>query len=471
MFRINQHVKIVEVHSDTDSTNSSCSNERLGQELVSAINIDDLPYELLIEIFSYLSVEDLALQVRKVSRKWEELAEDNRLWKHLTYTPSHRHTELEIIDVLKQAPKLQRFIPPYHLSRKRFFQTIAEHCKDMRVLAISAEEDKDTVEKLVSECQNMESFTVHSHDFSKTKILQIVSKFQNLKNLKLTGDMSVRNHNIFADISLGCPSLDTLDLQHLSNYSNNNLEFFLKEKKDKILCLYLECCRPREPCSLPMIFELCTTLQHLKVRGHAGTTSSKELISLKKMKNLKSLFMDHFVYYKINHLADYLQTQYARNLVCLSLGRFSGSVEELSNCICMNCCKLKHLNLGHCPRLRDDGLKFIGNLRDLRKLYLVSCCCLTDEGVSYIVRCTQISYLNLNGCGNISHDGFVLCLENLKMLNELCIDACRMEPHALMRVPQELKNLRKLKIRHRDEREMNHVISALRKNVPYLQIQ
>ncbi|KAL8569955.1 hypothetical protein ACOMHN_056387 [Nucella lapillus] len=46
-------------------------------------NIQDLPPELLLEIFSHISANDLILGVGKVSKKFREMSSDPQLWRHI----------------------------------------------------------------------------------------------------------------------------------------------------------------------------------------------------------------------------------------------------------------------------------------------------------------------------------------------------------------------------------------------------
>ena len=48
-------------------------------------SLNDLPEEILLNIFSYFGPEDLCLKIAKVCERWNVLAKDVALWKTLSY--------------------------------------------------------------------------------------------------------------------------------------------------------------------------------------------------------------------------------------------------------------------------------------------------------------------------------------------------------------------------------------------------
>lgn len=55
-------------------------HERPEEEEVQGRHMEELPYELLLEIFDYLSVSELGI-ASSVSRSWNELCSHQTLWK------------------------------------------------------------------------------------------------------------------------------------------------------------------------------------------------------------------------------------------------------------------------------------------------------------------------------------------------------------------------------------------------------
>jgi hypothetical protein len=48
-------------------------------------SINDLPDEILLEIVSYLELEDLCFGIAEVCKRWKNLVKDRTLWKTLSY--------------------------------------------------------------------------------------------------------------------------------------------------------------------------------------------------------------------------------------------------------------------------------------------------------------------------------------------------------------------------------------------------
>jgi hypothetical protein len=70
---------------------------------------DVLPNEILLKIFSYLSMRDISLSVRNVCTRWRAVSEDDEIWKVQVYTPDDSTPEEEIVCMLKYMPALRKF--------------------------------------------------------------------------------------------------------------------------------------------------------------------------------------------------------------------------------------------------------------------------------------------------------------------------------------------------------------------------
>jgi hypothetical protein len=51
------------------------------------VSLDKLPYEMLLMIFSYLSIYDLSLSIRNVCIRWRKVSENSKIWGKLAYFP------------------------------------------------------------------------------------------------------------------------------------------------------------------------------------------------------------------------------------------------------------------------------------------------------------------------------------------------------------------------------------------------
>ncbi|KAJ9586677.1 hypothetical protein L9F63_019715, partial [Diploptera punctata] len=59
------------------------------------ISINDFPDEILLNILSYFTTEELCSTIAEVCERWNALAEDSSLWKNLTYACDRESTSAE----------------------------------------------------------------------------------------------------------------------------------------------------------------------------------------------------------------------------------------------------------------------------------------------------------------------------------------------------------------------------------------
>lgn len=407
--------------------------------------IDDLPNELLLEIFSYVPVRDIVNGVENVCCRWNLLVKDTRLWKHLVYQPTfHYALNDEVINVFLGAPQLRWFVPPPNCcSEVHLLQTVSILCKNIRAYELwTSRSRRTTVERFVRECKHLEKLTVHDQDFSQSWGLKVVSKCSNLKSLILVGQASLRKQNIFLEISNGCPSLECLDLKSMIQYDIDDLEYLLGKKNGRITSIALRCCIHSQGCALPIVFKHCPNLELLDITGHVGDRGKENLTPLQKLP-LKTLCM---TYVESHNIVKYFENGSVRKLVKLDLKRFRNFDRKLANLIFQNCTSVKHLNLEGCEELTGDCLESISNLKYLEYLNLDHCIEITDIGVKHIVQCKYLKFLVMNYCPLVSSKGFALCCENLKMLRELLMKNCIVDPEDLLKVPENLTYLKTLRV-------------------------
>jgi hypothetical protein len=80
--------------------------EDLGQQNA-RISINDLPPELLLFIFSWLSVTDLCISVAPVCSRWRLLAKHPCLWTELSFVGNRVSTE-QVCTLLRSSPSLKK---------------------------------------------------------------------------------------------------------------------------------------------------------------------------------------------------------------------------------------------------------------------------------------------------------------------------------------------------------------------------
>ena len=95
---------------------------------------------------------------------------------------------------------------------------------------------------------------------------------------------------------------------------------------------------------------------------------------------------------------------------------------------------IKHLTLAKHSDITDYGMQFIGNLKKtLTTLNIGHLNQITNVGISYIIECSRLTYLDLSACDNINSEGFIL-LSNFKRLKRLGVVKCmKLDDYTLLK--------------------------------------
>ncbi|GLH10149.1 Uncharacterized protein GBIM_15118 [Gryllus bimaculatus] len=395
--------------------------------------IHDLPDEILVAIFSYLNIEDLALNIRNVCHRWRAVVQDSRIWRSLKFRPvDEMAKEDRIIEILKGSPSL-RWPVPWYLYTRKILETLIDYCKDVRELYISEVED-NLVRKLVRECPNVESLEIDYFKFETTKSLDIISECKNLKHVKLSGYGSNEEVNLFQAVAIGCPLLESFNVQYFTHYASNDLVYFLQTKGNKIRALSLRCCFFHEEKCIISSISFCTELEALTIDSHGKYEAYN---SENEIAWNTTDFIIYFVTNPVHKL---------KKLDLLSFGSFD---KQLANAIFENCVNLQVVHFEKIKGLTDECLESIFLLRSMTSLICDHCSSITDRGVSYIVKCTNLKLLSLMGCTKLTNTAFVLCFD-LRLLEKLVLNVPRLYFEDIIMIPELLKNLKYLHISGKD---------------------
>jgi hypothetical protein len=149
--------------------------------------------EMLLKIFSYMSVEDLSLSTCNVIMRWKEMSQHSTLWKNAIFSPREEISNLEIVQYLENMPALKSYS--------------------------STRETSDIViETLCRCCRNIQSIQLHKSHFVEVSLLQkIIHHFPHIVSLKLPVPHVVRFLKL-AELIGKCQSLGSLTLVKYEDY-------------------------------------------------------------------------------------------------------------------------------------------------------------------------------------------------------------------------------------------------------------
>ncbi|PSN42703.1 hypothetical protein C0J52_14297 [Blattella germanica] len=133
--------------------------------MVPNCSIENFPDEILLEIFSHCSVEDLALSIQHVNKRWKEVAQDPKLWKELVFRPPKGTTDELIRSVVEQSPKLRCLVLSHEIDAPLLVESLCKGCKDIQKLQFSSSQKLATsvLQKLRREFPDIECLVLAVH--------------------------------------------------------------------------------------------------------------------------------------------------------------------------------------------------------------------------------------------------------------------------------------------------------------------
>jgi len=159
---------------------------------------------------------------------------------------------------------------------------------------------------------------------------------------------------------------------------------------------------------------------HTLIIGHLGSTTFRDIITVKSLRSLDCSHTEVFVNYsfpKLNRLTQLtslnldgcitsdtcMHLGYLTNLTSLSM-RNSFNLKLGVNSL-LFCTKLERLDLYGCCRLRDNSMILISQLPLLRELNLEGVTNLTDTGLFYVASLKSLEILHVSACCKLSDAG------------------------------------------------------------------
>ncbi|AES86373.2 putative leucine-rich repeat domain, L domain-containing protein [Medicago truncatula] len=235
-------------------------------------------------------------------------------------------------------------------------------------------------------------------------------------------EKNAENSNSLVDLAV-CPQLKSLSLAHNTWLSDENIIIMFASIFPNLQLLDLSYCN-----------QVSNSLTREKIVEN--TNSSMEFVVNHQ---LKSLFLTRNTWLSDENILMFASI--FPNLQILDLSYCN----QISDSICqvLRCCKLRHLNLAHCSKVKLRGLNFevlkleVLNLSytgvDNEELYLISKSCrgllqlllehcyyVTKRGVNHVVEnCTQLREINLKNCYKVHKnivDSMILSRPSLRKI-------------------------------------------------------
>ncbi|XP_067011211.2 F-box/LRR-repeat protein 2 [Anabrus simplex] len=427
--------------------------------------MDRLPDEVLEEIFSYCTFQDLVWNIPDVNSHWRLISSRSKVWKYHTYCPGRRDGGKEIIAVLKRCPKLQAVDFRKRVFGKEVFEVLANNCSDLVKLFIDYFQDIscEILSELQRKCPRIEYLDVNEEILSHPEKLEIIGQFMNLRTL--SSKRSICNVSL-KPIADGCPRLECLETGEIS-VEFDDLSYFLSKKKDTLRTLVLPCSvsRGSNKCTIPLL-SVCTALESLCIHWNCENESESLVQALGNLKNLKSLTWQDLHFSTTDDDMRLFGNKNLAHLVRLELCSFSSYNDAITKIIVENCPQLQALHLSICAEFTDKTLEMIVLLKNLRELGIYGNRNVTDNGIKHLLNIEQLECLLLGCCDNLTAISLNLLtnFSHLQILKFRC-QSLRNSPWHLF--ADHLKSLKHLEI-YRCQ-DLNVVaLKALKKKMPHV---
>ncbi|XP_069675551.1 F-box/LRR-repeat protein fbxl-1-like isoform X11 [Periplaneta americana] len=409
--------------------------------MASGKSFSDLPDELLVEIFSYLSIEDLALRVQHVNTHWREVSQDEALWTNKVFMPEFGMSDHEVTRLLKNMPSLKAFCPKEGTKTKVIVNTVLAHCKDIQHLEFpwSNRVKNSKLRKILETFPNLLNLNIglpkepYQLEFSR-----IIGQFQKLTTLGFTDRCVITVvHGVLKALADGCPSLVHIDLG-CNAFQDEDVRYFLQKRGHQLSSLSI---RSYISSLTHNVLTQCSNLEYLLYDNCNEDLPGSCLSHLSKLSKLRYLKLSYFVGSQGRRIPNIFYNHSLSELVKLSIFNCSGIDASSLNEILINCPQIKLLCFrGY--RDSDDGFRYVENLKHLEHFDIAGCCSVTDRTVEYIgAGCKNLKYLDVACCSKLTDKSIEYICVGCPKLRYLNIGRCRLMTDAVFQSIIKFKDL------------------------------
>ena len=359
--------------------------------------INKLPDELILRIFSYLSVVQICLHVKPVCKKWRRLSYDPVLYKSLDFS----WTEYDQIEpILKNAIFLEDLTIVRCENISEILSLLIKNCNRLKELSIQFcgdiphEDLYSLIEKYPDLTKlDLEACRVKSFDSKRPFSF---SRFRKLQILNVCHCVWFDNKSLF-EIANNCHSLQYVNIDGSSLIVDAPLIKLFVNSGSSLTNLLLDGENLSDESYKALKY--CPNLVQLSI-SFSDTMTDVGLQGLVHLKKLKRL--------KIRKGG--LLTSSGYRMLFKSIGT-SG---------------ITHLNLSENSLIGDDAMEVISiACPKLRNVELQWCWELTDQGIIYIIdNCHEVRILDLTGVARLTENAFVNVVERLPELLVLDLEQC-----------------------------------------------
>ncbi|XP_049841566.1 F-box/LRR-repeat protein 17-like isoform X1 [Schistocerca gregaria] len=417
--------------------------------------VDDLPDELMLEIFSYVSFSENINVLQKVCTRWRILAQDAHLWLHEKYVVRQEMSEEEAIATFSAVPQLRTVILEKEVS-PGVFQALSRSCPNLTTLETNLWQMLTCVEadNLFAGCRKIHTLSISDKGVrANVRFLDAVARLVDLRVLHIreteVADKVIPLH-IIAD---GCPHLSDLGLGDIFGlcYQYQDAEYFISSHKCVLKSLRIRWTSVKGRSIVPLLLVCANVLEHLELINHREISveeATKTLTALGKLPNLRRL---HFgaTNREVQHLVPAVfENGRLQKLQHLQLSYMVQ--DDMVRAVVQHCPDLRELELLRCAGHTDAVFEPLRRLKKLETLKITYCHCLGGKAISYIAKVPALHTLEFNSVKFYKLKPSVDCILEMSELRRLFFKDCICWAIPFDKFPGRLVNLRELEIDYCD---------------------
>ncbi|XP_049768616.1 F-box/LRR-repeat protein 17-like isoform X2 [Schistocerca cancellata] len=377
-------------HSEGDSRSRAASSA--SKLDCRGTTVDDLPDELMLEIFSYVSFSENIKVLQKVCTRWRILAQDAHLWLHEKYVVRQETSEEEAIATFSAVPQLRTVILEKEVS-PGVFQALSRSCPHLTTLETNFWQMLTCLEadNLFAGCRKIRTLSIYDKGVrANVRFLDAVARLADLRVLHIRETEDADKVIPLRIIADGCPHLSDLGLGDVFGlcYWYQDAEYFISSHK----------------CVLKSL-----RIRWTSVKGRNGR--------LQKLQHLQ--------------LSDMVQ-------------------DEMVRAVAQHCPDLRELELLRCAGHTDALFEPLHRLKKLETLKITYCQCLGGKAISYIAKVSALHTLEFNSVKFYKLKPSVDCILEMSELRRLFLKDCICWAIPFDKFPGRLVNLRELEIDYCD---------------------
>ncbi|XP_046982727.1 F-box/LRR-repeat protein fbxl-1-like [Schistocerca americana] len=300
-------------HSHSDVSDTNLNTQQLEIAVSDAADgtvrdtwcpsIDDLPDEILIKIFSYMSFSELVDVVQKVCSRWRRLSQDLELWADKEYhirdssaidsdSCKGGTTDREAIQTFCDTPNL-RIVCMRRGATSRVFRALYNNCQKLSELQMHVTQklSYSVLKNLVEKCSRIHTLRIPSELLKSEKFSEAVSHLQHLRVLNVVLRFT-KSTPVLRPLGDGCPQLAEVDLRS-TVVDMDDLRCFLNAKRNTLKSIRIKWTMAGKKCVLPLLTVCADSLECLQLYGYdiVRDDAREAFTALGRLKNLKVLKM------------------------------------------------------------------------------------------------------------------------------------------------------------------------------------